>query len=156
MLDILGNIDTVNYFIQDAIIKCSQRPLQVRSNLIQGDGYFVDLNENRKNIFNLMISAMNRNNIARIIIDKNSITVRYNSKFMITYKGKTNQFSTNLFEDPFDASEVGSTFFAQSTVFKFEDVNFNAEVMQETLEKVRGLYYGFVQFIEDRDKINHT
>lgn len=155
MLDILGNINTVNFFVQDAINNCSQRPLQVRSNLFQGDGYFVDVSEIRKNIFNVTISAMNRNTIARLIIDKNSITIRYNSKFMITYKSKINQFSTNLFEETFNSNEVGDTFFAQSTVFKFEDVSFDSEIMQETLEKIRGLYYGFVQFIEDRDKINH-
>lgn len=88
MLDILGNIDTANYFIQDALFNTVQQGLEVHHNVYQGDGYFVDIIETRKNTFNVNITTLGRQNIARILVSKDEIVLRYSAKFMLTYKKK--------------------------------------------------------------------
>lgn len=155
MLDILGNIDTVNYFVQDALVGITSKPLQVRNNFHQGDGYIVDITEPRKNVFNINIATTGRNNIARIIIDKNEIVLRYNAKFMMFFKSKTDMFSTNLFDEPFKLEDIEAVFFTQSTCFKFRDVEFSPDVMTETLQMLRIIYYGFNEFAQERNQVNN-
>ncbi|EPE1232561.1 hypothetical protein MZ16F87_51970 [Escherichia coli] len=156
MLDILGNIDTANYFIQDALFNTVQKGLDVRCNIHQGDGYFVDITETRKNVFNLNITTLTRQNIARILVNKDEIVLRYNSKFLFTYKKKTDMFSTNLFDEPFNLEDLEATFFTQNTMLKFNDVEFSSEVMSETLQMVKVVFYAFQQFNEERNKVNNN
>ncbi|MFS8319811.1 hypothetical protein ACMG5I_02675 [Escherichia coli] len=155
MLDILGNIDTANYFIQDALFNTLQKGLEVRHNVYQGDGYFVDIIEARKNTFNLNVTTLGRQNIARILVGKDEIVLRYSAKFMLTYKKKTDMFSTNLFDEPFDLEDIEATFFTQSTMVKYTDVQFSADVMSETLQMIKVLFYAFEQFREERNKVNN-
>ncbi|MDS1552374.1 hypothetical protein QPL51_04885 [Escherichia coli] len=155
MLDILGNIDTANYFIQDALFNTVQHGLEVRHNVYQGDGYFVDIVEARKNTFNVNITTLGRQNIARILVSKDEIVLRYSAKFMLTYKKKTDMFSTNLFDEPFDLEDIEATFFTQSTMVKYTDVQFSADVMSETLQMIKVLFYAFEQFREERNKVNN-
>ncbi|HAN3822173.1 hypothetical protein VWJ57_05250 [Escherichia coli O157] len=155
MLDILGNIDTANYFIQDALFNTVQQGLEVRHNVYQGDGYFVDIVEARKNTFNVNITTLGRQNIARILVSKDEIVLRYSAKFMLTYKKKTDMFSTNLFDEPFDLDDIEATFFTQSTMVKYTDVQFSADVMSETLQMIKVLFYAFEQFREERNKVNN-
>ena len=155
MLDILGNIDTANYFIQDALFNTVQQGLEVHHNVYQGDGYFVDIIETRKNTFNVNITTLGRQNIARILVSKDEIVLRYSAKFMLTYKKKTDMFSTNLFDEPFDLDDIEATFFTQSTMVKYTDVQFSADVMSETLQMIKVLFYAFEQFREERNKVNN-
>ncbi|EHU8781183.1 hypothetical protein UES1_359 [Escherichia phage UE-S1] len=155
MLDILGNIDTANYFIQDALFNTLQKGLEVRYNVYQGDGYFVDILETRKNTFNVNITTFGRQNIARILVSKDEIVLRYSAKFMLTYKKKTDMFSTNLFDEPFDLVDIEATFFTQSTMVKYTDVQFSSDVMSETLQMIKVLFYAFEQFREERNKVNN-
>ncbi|WPK18360.1 hypothetical protein [Salmonella phage SD-2_S15] len=74
---------------------------------------------------------------------------------MLTYKKKTDMFSTNLFDEPFDLEDIEATFFTQSTMVKYTDVQFSADVMSETLQMIKVLFYAFEQFREERNKVNN-
>ncbi|EOR9074160.1 hypothetical protein FOI42_RS03500 [Escherichia coli] len=154
MLDILGNIDTVNFFIQDAIINITSKPIQVRSNFYSGDGYMVDIVEVKKNVFQINILTQTRTQISRIIINKDEAVIRYNSKFMMFFKKKTGMFSTNLFDESFYSTDVESTFFTQSTFIKFDSIEFDSNIMSETLQCLKVLHNEFTNFIDSRNKIN--
>lgn len=151
MLDIIGNIDTVNYFIQDAIVNTVKHPLAVRTNLYQGDGYVVDFNESTKKNCVLYIRSTYRQQLARIMMSKESMILRYNEKFMFIYNTKTGLFSTNFFEETFVLEDMEATFFTQNTMFKFStDVVFDFSTMHCTLEKCLVLYDAYITYIQTR------
>lgn len=146
MLDILGNIDTVNYFIQDSINNLIQKPLEVKMNLYQGDGYVVHMKETKKNNVQFHINNQYCQQLCRIMIDKDGFILRYNPKFMFLYSAKTGLYKTNFFEETFLLQDMEATFFTQNTMFKFStDVNFDHGIMIETLEKCHILYSEFIK-----------
>lgn len=157
-LDVLGNIDTVNYIVQDVISNIASRPIVPRNNFYVADGYSCDILRTTKTKFTIMIRS-SMQTLCRIVIDKDSITLRYNQKFMFTYKSKTDLFSTPMFDEPFQLDEMEARYFTENCVgfnFDVSTGKFDFGIMTDTLEMGKGLYYVFQEFVKRQDVLDNN
>lgn len=150
MLDVLKNIDTVNYIIQDCLDILCNEDLSVRNNVYSAEGFGVDIIKSRGTGLSLRIRTDNLQTLCNVMMDKNTITLRYSHKFMIQYNTKTNLVKTTQFEDAFELSEMESTFFVQDTIgFGLAvQADFCFDTMIETIQKSRRLHNAFLSFIQ--------
>lgn len=138
MLDVLNNIDTVNYVVQDCMEKVFKKGLEYRMNYYVGEQYKMDVRKGP--VFT--IRSNNMQTLCSVHYEKNSITLRYSHKFMITYNTKTGLAKTNLFDEVFNLKDMESTFFVQNTIgFGIPlTIDFNYDTMIETFNLCRSVY----------------
>lgn len=156
-LDILSNIDTVNYITQDVMTTIMNRPIVPRNNFYIADGYSCDILKTTKTKYTIVIrSAMQT--LCRIVIDKDTITVRYNHTFMFTYKMKTNMFSTPLFDEPFELEEIEARYFTENCVgFNYDvQTKFDFQVMAETLSLSKDFFYVFTEYVKRQSVLDNN
>lgn len=149
MLDIMSNIDPINFIIQEALDHVNGAALAPKNNFFQGEGYAIDVVQKRKNSIVLRFRAANLQNICTISIDKKSILVRYAPEFFL-HMGNINDgiFSSNVVDEPFTLDELKNAFIKSRTSFDI-GVDFEYDVMIETLQKCRRVHYEFIRAVED-------
>ena len=157
-LDVLGNIDTVNYIVQDVINTIMCRPIIPRNNFYVAEGYACDIMKTTKTKFAIIVRS-DRQTLCKVLIDKDSITLRYNHKFMFTYKSKTKLFSTPMFEEPFALEEMEARYFTENCVgFNYEvsTGKFDFSIMCDTLSLGKDLYYVFQEYVKQQEVIDNN
>ena len=144
MLNIIDNIDPINYIIQDVLSNISGRDLVARNNYYIGEGYSLDVQEVRKNVYKLKVRTQNLQDLCNIAIDKKNLVIRYSPDFFFVQAG-TN-LSTNLFEGTFSLEELPEAFKNNGEVFGLP-VEFDFETMQSTIEMCRRVHDEFLRKI---------
>lgn len=144
MIDIMDNIDPINYIITDVLSKINGLELVPRNNYIVGDGYSLDVMEIRKNSYRLKFRTHLLQDLCNINIDKKALIIRYSPKFFLLQTG--NELSTNLFDDKFIIDELQSTFIQNDTVFGL-GVEFDYTQMVETIKVCTRVHNEFLQKI---------
>lgn len=144
MIDIMDNIDPINYIITDVLSKINGLELVPRNNYIVLDGYSLDVMEIRKNSYRLKLRTHLLQDLCNINIDKKTLVIRYSPKFFLLKTG--DEFSTNLFDDTFVLDELQNTFIQNDTVFGL-GVEFDYTQMVETIKVCTRVHHEFLQKI---------
>lgn len=151
MLDIKNNLDVVNYVVQESIKGLMNSNFEVQNNIYKSEDFGVDILSRTRKKLTVRIRNMTAMNICRIEVTDKSVCIRYTHEFMFFYDPKTDKFTSNLLEQPFELDDISAAFFTESTMIKFDvDWIFDYDIMIETLDLCRGLYAKFIQFNEDR------
>jgi len=144
MLSIIDNIDPINYIIQDVLSNINGLDLAPRNNYYIGDGYSLDVQEVRKNVFKLKVRTQNLQDLCNIAIDKKNLVIRYSPEFFFVQAGS--ELSTNLFEGTFTLEELPEVFDNNGSVFGLP-VEFDYSTMQSTIEMCRRVHSEFLRKI---------
>lgn len=144
MLNIIENIDPINYIIQDILSKINGLELCARNNFYIGDGYSLDVQEVRKNVYKLKVRTKNLQDLCNIAIDKKNLVIRYSPEFFFINDGT--ELSTNLFDGKFTLEELPEAFSDNGKVFGLP-VEFDFKTMQETIEMCRRVHSEFLRKI---------
>ena len=144
MLNIIENIDPINYIIQDVLSKINGLELYARNNFYIGDGYSLDVQEVRKNVYKLKVRTKNLQDLCNISIDKKNMVIRYSPEFFFIHDGA--ELSTNLFEGKFTLEELPEAFSDNGKVFGLP-VEFDYKTMQETIQVCRRVHDEFLRKI---------
>lgn len=142
MLDILSNLDTVNYIVQDCLSNCTSE-MKSRNTYYVGEGYGMDVTLQASNRMDLRVRTSALQTLCRVMYAKNMFILRYTPDFFLKYNIKTDTITCNLFEEPFSLSEMESTFFMQSTIGigLVTDADFSFDTMSETIQLARSVYH---------------
>lgn len=145
-VDVIDNLDTINYIVQDCLTMSAGKEFTPRNGFVQGDGYAMDVrNAGTKNHINLHIRTEYLQDLCRIMISPKKLVVRYSTEFLMVYNPKTELYQTNLFDEPFTLEEMEGVFFTQNCVGGWGlQVNFNCDIMIKTLSMCRGIYDSFI------------
>ncbi|AQW88577.1 hypothetical protein pEaSNUABM50_00050 [Erwinia phage pEa_SNUABM_50] len=144
MLNIIENIDPINYIIQDVLNNINGLELTPRNNFYIGEGYSLDIQEVRKNSYKLKVRTNNLQDLCNIAFDKKNLIIRYSPEFFFVQEGAA--LSTNLFEGLFSLEELPNAFRNNSTVFGL-GVEFDHATMMETIELCRRIRDDFLRKI---------
>ncbi len=144
MLNIMDNIDPINYIIQDVLSKINGLDLEPRNNFYIGEGYSLDVQESRKNSYKLKVRTQNLQDLCNIMIDKKNLIIRYSPEFYLMQDGST--FSTNLFDETFELEELPTAFSSNGSVFGL-GVEFDYSTMIETIQMCRRIHSEFLSRI---------
>lgn len=144
MLNIIENIDPINYIIQDVLNNIDGLELTARNNFYIGEGYSLDVQEVRKNSYKLKVRTSNLQDLCNIAFDKKKLIIRYSPEFFFVQDGTS--LSTNLFEGRFSLDELPSAFSDNSTVFGL-GVEFDHVIMMETIGMCSRIREDFLQKI---------
>lgn len=149
MLDIISNIDPINFIIQEALEHVNGATLHPRNNFFEGDGYAIDVIQKRKNCIVLRFRADNLQNICTISIDKKSILLRYSPEFFLSMENiKDGKFNSNVVPESFTLDELQNAFVKSRTPFDI-GIDFEYDVMVQTLQKCRRVHYEFINSVEN-------
>lgn len=179
MLNILGNIDPVNYIIQDVLQNIMTKELMPKNNFFvrssndstqstsQSEStYALDIMQLKKNTLRLRIRTGNLQDLCNIQINKNTTIIRYCPEFYIIDQNEI--LSSNLFSDKFSTEELESTFernlnesaiSATSTDSEFvfnERVNVNLNnltLLKEIIQMIRVLRTNYIKRTESTDSV---
>lgn len=154
MLDVLSNIDTVNYIINDGLVNAFKKPLEYRTGFYVGEGFGIDTIKGKgSNSMTFRVRTTHLQTLCTIYMEKDNILIRYGPKFMFKVNMKNGMVSTNLFEEPFELSEMEGTFFVQDTIgFGLPlTVQFDFGTMIETINLCRGVHAAFISFIQAKN-----
>lgn len=147
MLDIINNIDPINYIIQDVLNQVNGRTLSARNNFFQGEGYALDVVQKRKNNFVLRFRAANLQNICSVSLDKKGIVIRYSPEFFLQMENaESGVLESNIVKVPFSIEELSQAFVDSRTMFDI-GIDFNHEVMVQTIQLCRRVHNEFVSSI---------
>jgi hypothetical protein len=144
MLNIIENIDPINFIIQDVLRNINGIELSPKNNFYIGDGYSLDVQEVRKNVFKLKVRTQNLQDLCNIGIDKKNIVIRYSPDFFFVQDGSS--LSTNLFEGTFSLEELPNVFENNGEVFGLP-VQFDYDTMQNTIAMCRRVHDEFLRKI---------
>lgn len=144
MLNIIENIDPINFIIQDVLSNINGLELFPRNNFYIGDGYSLDVQEVRKNVYKLKIRTQTLQDLCNIAIDKKNLIIRYSPEFFFVQAGTS--LSTNLFEGSFSLEDLPSAFENNGEVFGLP-VQFDYDTMQETITMCRRVHDEFLRKI---------
>ena len=144
MLNIIDNIDPINYIIQDVLSNINGLELAPRNNFYIGEGYSLDVVEVRKNVFKLKVRTQNLQDLCNIAIDKKNLIIRYSPEFFFVQNGPF--LNTNLFDDRFALEELPVVFEKNNTIFGLP-VEFDYGTMQQTIEMCRRVHEEFLRKI---------
>ena len=144
MLNIIDNIDPINYIVQDVLSNINGLELTPRNNFYIGEGYSLDVQEVRKNSYKLKVRTQNLQDLCNIAIDKKNLVIRYSPEFFFVQDG--DKLSTNLFEGSFGIEELAEAFSTNSAVFGLP-VEFDFSTMQETIQMCRRIHEEFLRKI---------
>lgn len=144
MLNIIENIDPINFIIQDVLSNINGLELFPRNNFYIGDGYSLDVQEVRKNVYKLKVRTETLQDLCNIGIDKKNLIIRYSPEFFFVQAGTT--LSTNLFEGSFSLEDLPSAFENNGEVFGLP-VQFDYDTMQETITMCRRVHDEFLRKI---------
>lgn len=142
MLNIIENIDPINYIIQDVLSKINGLDLAPRNNFYIGDGYSLDVQEVRKNSYKLKVRTQNLQDLCNIGIDKKNMIIRYSPEFFFIHDGK--ELSTNLFDGTFCIEDLPQVFDNNGAVFGLP-VDFDYDTMQQTIQMCRRVHEEFLR-----------
>ncbi|AFC21505.1 hypothetical protein GAP32_057 [Cronobacter phage vB_CsaM_GAP32] len=142
MLNIIENIDPINYIIQDVLSKINGLDLAPRNNFYIGDGYSLDVQEVRKNSYKLKVRTQNLQDLCNIGIDKKNMIIRYSPEFFFIHDGK--ELSTNLFDGTFCIEDLPQVFDKNGAVFGLP-VDFDYDTMQQTIQMCRRVHEEFLR-----------
>lgn len=154
MLDVLSNIDTVNYIIQDSMNQALSKPLEFRGGFHNGDGFGVDIIKGKgSNSMNFRVRTTYLQTLCTIYMEKDCFTLRYGPKFIVKVNTKNGMVSTNLFEEPFELSEMEATFFVQNTIgFGIPlTTEFDFDTMIETINLCWRVHASFISFLQTKN-----
>lgn len=144
MLNIIDNIDPINYIIQDVLSNINGLELAPRNNFYIGEGYSLDVQEVRKNSYKLKVRTQNLQDLCNIGIDKTNLVIRYSPEFFFIQNGPF--LNTNLFEDRFALEELASVFEMNNVMFGLP-VEFDYDTMTQTIEMCRRVHAEFLRKI---------
>lgn len=144
MLNIIENIDPINFIIQDVLRNINGVELAPKNNFYIGDGYSLDVQEVRKNVFKLKVRTQNLQDLCNIGIDKKNIIIRYSPDFFFVQDGSS--LSTNLFEGKFSLEDLPNVFENNGEVFGLP-VQFDYDTMQDTIAMCRRVHDEFLRKI---------
>lgn len=144
MLNIIDNIDPINYIIQDILSNINGLELAPRNNFYVGEGYSLDVQEVRKNSYKLKVRTQNLQDLCNISIDKKNLIIRYSPEFFLVQNGSF--LNTNLFEQQFALEELPDVFEQNSTMFGLP-LQFEYSTMQETIQLCRRVHSEFLRKI---------
>ncbi|SOK58314.1 hypothetical protein [Yersinia phage fHe-Yen9-04] len=144
MLNIIENIDPINYIVQDVLNNIDGLELTPRNNFYIGDGYSLDVQEVRKNSYKLKVRTNNLQDLCNIAFDKKNLIIRYSPEFFFIQEGT--ELSTNLFDEMFRLEELPNAFRNNSTVFGLS-VEFDHTTMMQTIELCRRIRDDFLRRI---------
>lgn len=148
MLDIINNIDPINYIIQDVLNHISGGSLSPKNNFFKGDGYFLDVEQKRKYTYVLRFRAANLQNICSISLDKTGIVIRYNSQFFLQMANTSNGIiESNVVKAPFSLENLKAAFIESRTIFDV-GIDFDYDVMIKTIEQCRRVHNEFINSID--------
>lgn len=147
MLDIINNIDPINYIIQDVLNQVNGRTLSARNNFFKAEGYALDVVQKRKNNFVLRFRAANLQNICSISLDKKGIVIRYSPEFFLQMENVTSGvLESNIVKVPFSIEELSQAFVDSRTMFDI-GIDFDHDVMVQTIQICRRVHNEFVSSI---------
>ena len=147
MLDIINNIDPINYIIQDVLNQVNGRTLSARNNFFKAEDYALDVVQKRKNNFVLRFRAANLQNICTISLDKKGIVIRYSPEFFLQMENaSTGVLESNIVKVPFSIEELSEAFVQSRTMFDI-GIDFNHDVMVQTIQICRRVHNEFVSSI---------
>lgn len=144
MLNIIDNIDPINYIVQDVLRNINGLDLVARNNFYKGDGYSLDVMEVRKNSYKLKVRTENLQDLCNIAMDKKNLVIRYSPEFFLVQNGPF--LNTNLFYDQFALEELPHVFEANNVMFGLP-VEFDYATMQQTIEMCRRVHEEFLRKI---------
>lgn len=144
MLNIINNIDPINYIVQDVLNNITGLEIAPRNNFYTGDGYSLDVQEVRKNSYKLKVRTSNLQDLCNIAFDKKNLVIRYSHEFFFVQNGQV--LSTNLFDETFCLEDLPSAFESNSTVFGL-GVEFDYSTMQSTILMCRRIHDEFLRKI---------
>jgi hypothetical protein len=154
MLDVLGNLDTVNYIVQEGLQSALSKSISIRNNFYEGDGFGVDVIKGKgSNALNFRIRTSTLQTLCTVYMEKNSVTFRYSPTLILKLNTKTGTVSTNLFEEAFTLDEMEGTFFMQNTIgfgIALTD-DFDCNTMIETIKMGWRVHEAFVSYIQTKD-----
>jgi len=142
MLNIIENIDPINFIIQDVLSNINGLELAPKNNFYIGEGYSLDVQEVRKNVYKLKVRTQNLQDLCNIGIDKKKLVIRYSPEFFFVQAGT--ELSTNLFEGSFSLEELPTAFTNNGSVFGLP-VQFDYDTMQETITMCRRVHEEFLR-----------
>lgn len=142
MLNIIENIDPINFIIQDVLSNINGLELAPKNNFYIGEGYSLDVQEVRKNVYKLKVRTQNLQDLCNIGIDKKKLVIRYSPEFFFVQAGT--ELSTNLFEGSFSLEELPTAFENNGEVFGLP-VQFDYDTMQETITMCRRVHEEFLR-----------
>lgn len=142
MLNIIENIDPINFIIQDVLSNINGLELAPKNNFYIGEGYSLDVQEVRKNVYKLKVRTQNLQDLCNIGIDKKNLVIRYSPEFFFVQAGT--ELSTNLFEGSFSLEELPTAFENNGQVFGLP-VQFDYDTMQETITMCRRVHQEFLR-----------
>lgn len=142
MLNIIENIDPINFIIQDVLSNINGLELSPKNNFYIGEGYSLDVQEVRKNVYKLKVRTQNLQDLCNIGIDKKNLVIRYSPEFFFVQAGT--ELSTNLFEGSFSLEELPTAFENNGEVFGLP-VQFDYDTMQETITMCRRVHEEFLR-----------
>ncbi|UYE98474.1 hypothetical protein XbC2_45 [Xanthomonas phage XbC2] len=142
MLNIIENIDPINFIIQDVLSNINGLELAPKNNFYIGEGYSLDVQEVRKNVYKLKVRTQNLQDLCNIGIDKKNLVIRYSPEFFFVQAGT--ELSTNLFEGSFSLEELPTAFENNGQVFGLP-VQFDYDTMQETITMCRRVHEEFLR-----------
>ncbi len=142
MLNIIENIDPINFIIQDVLSNINGLELAPKNNFYIGEGYSLDVQEVRKNVYKLKVRTQNLQDLCNIGIDKKKLVIRYSPEFFFVQAGT--ELSTNLFEGSFSLEELPTAFENNGQVFGLP-VQFDYDTMQETITMCRRVHEEFLR-----------
>lgn len=146
MLDIINNIDPINYIIQEVLNKVNGSTLSVRNNFVTGDGYSLDVVQKRKNNIVLRFRASGLQNICSITLDRRGMVLRYNSEFFLEM-ANSGVLESNVVTVPFTIENLSEAFVDSRTMFDI-GIDFNYDVMKETIQQCRRVHHEFISSLE--------
>lgn len=142
MLNIIENIDPINFIIQDVLSNINGLELAPKNNFYIGEGYSLDVQEVRKNVYKLKVRTQNLQDLCNIGIDKKKLVIRYSPEFFFVQAGT--ELSTNLFEGSFSLEELPTAFENNGQIFGLP-VQFDYDTMQETITMCRRVHEEFLR-----------
>lgn len=149
-IDVIKNIDTINFIVQNCVKQLIGTELKPRNTAVVGDGYAVDIKVGNKNNYNLHIRTAYLQDLCRIQITPKSMFIRYTPKFCFYYTPKFDIYNTTLFTEQFSLDEMEAVFFTQNCLDGWGlQVNFDYDIMIETLKLCERMYNDFLISIKE-------
>lgn len=153
MLDVLSNIDTVNYIIQESMHHALVKPIEFRGGFYTGDGFGVDTVKGKASSMTFKVRTEHLQTLCNVMMDKDTFVLRYSPKFFLKINTKNRMISTNLFDEAFELSEMESTFYVQSTIgFGIPlTTDFDFDTMIETINLCWRVHASFISFLQAKN-----
>lgn len=145
MINIIENIDPINYIMQDVLTRINGATLEPRNNFYTAEGYSLDVVQTRKNNLRLKVRTSTLQDLCNIQMDKKCFILRFSPElFFLT--DKDGMYTSSLFDDCFSLSEFEEVLKRNDSAFGY-GIEFDVQNMVQTLELCEKLHKEFIQKI---------